>query len=110
MEVHEAQKLNDLRKLMLENEANGKPPHHGIEEDELIEALSILRNDRRNAAAGSKPKAPKVVLDPMSLFEDKKDAAEVEVTPEAALQEYNEKEVAVENKMESFGEPDADKA
>lgn len=76
MEVHEAQKLNDLRKRMLENQAAGRPPHAGIDEEELREALNILRADRRNASVGAKPKAPKKILDPFTLFDSKKEESE----------------------------------
>lgn len=55
----DAQKLTNLHQRILANVAAGKKPQDGISQDEVREALDIVRADRGKALAAGVEKAPK---------------------------------------------------
>lgn len=68
----QAQKITDLRSIMLRNIAADKPAHDGIGEDQLREAISFIRSNRnlvgKSLDKEGKPKKakaakPSVVVD-----------------------------------------------
>lgn len=55
----QSQKLTDIHQRVLANVAAGKKPQDGISQDEVKEALDILRSDRSKALAAGEKKAGK---------------------------------------------------
>lgn len=59
MTPEQSQQLTNLQKRIFTNAQQGKASTEGITQEELSEALNILRGDRAKALAAGAAKAPK---------------------------------------------------